>query len=118
MKKIFLVLFLVISILGFFYFFWLSPKYTVPILMYHNISNEQGSFFVSPGNFARQMEFIKKHGYQVISLDELAGSIQAKKPLKRNSVVITFDDGYRDNFLYAYPVLKKFNFPRHYFSHY
>jgi len=79
--------------------------------MYHNIGNEPGSFFVTPENFAKQMEYIKKNGYQVISLDELTRNIQAKIPLKRNGVVITFDDGYKDNFKYAYPVLKKHGFP-------
>ncbi|MHB8155406.1 MAG: polysaccharide deacetylase family protein [Candidatus Omnitrophota bacterium] len=111
MKKIFLVLFLVVVSLGAFYFLWLSPRYTVPILMYHNVDNEEGTFFVSPENFAKQMEYIKKNGYQVISLDELVRSIQEKKPFKKNKVVITFDDGYKDNFQYAYPVLKKFSFP-------
>jgi peptidoglycan/xylan/chitin deacetylase (PgdA/CDA1 family) len=111
MKKIFLVLFLIVLFLGTFYFFWLSPKYTVPILMYHNIGYEQGSFSVTPENFAKQMEHIKKHDYEVISLDELVTAIRNKKPLKRNKVVITFDDGYKDNFEYAYPVLKRFGFP-------
>jgi peptidoglycan/xylan/chitin deacetylase (PgdA/CDA1 family) len=79
--------------------------------MYHNIGYEQGSFFVSPENFAKQMEYIKKNGYEVITLDELVRSIKDKKSLKRNKVVITFDDGYKDSFQYAYPVLKKFGFP-------
>ncbi|MFA6357107.1 MAG: polysaccharide deacetylase family protein [Candidatus Omnitrophota bacterium] len=111
MRKIFLVLSLVIIFLVTFYFFGLSPKYTVPILMYHNIGHEAGSFYVSPENFAKQMEYIKKHGYEVITLDELVESTKDKKPLKRNKVVITFDDGYKDNFEYAYPILKKYGFP-------
>jgi len=111
MKKIFLLLFSVIILLGGIYFFWLTPRYTTPILMYHNISYEKGSFFVSPENFTKQMEYLKKNGYEVITLDELAASIRNKKPLKHKKVVITFDDGYRDNFQYAYPVLKKLGFP-------
>jgi len=109
MKKIFLVL--SILCLGSFYFFWLSPKYTVPILIYHEIGYEKGSFFVSPENFAKQMEYIKKNGYEVITLDELVKCTKDKKLLKKNKVVITFDDGYKDNFQYAYPILKGFGYP-------
>jgi peptidoglycan/xylan/chitin deacetylase (PgdA/CDA1 family) len=111
MKRIYLVLFAVIIVLGTFYFAWLAPRYTVPILMYHSVDNQKGTFFVSPENFAKQMEYIKKNGYEVITLDELAKSIKDKRMLKKNKVVITFDDGYKDNFQYAYPVLKKLGFP-------
>ncbi len=111
MKKRFLVLFLIVLFSGIFYFFWFAPKYVVPILMYHNIGYEKGGFFVTPENFAKQMMYIKKNGYEVITLDELVRSIKDKKNLKRNKVVITFDDGYKDNFQYAYPVLKKLEFP-------
>ena len=82
----------------------------MPILMYHNIGYEEGGFFVSPENFAKQMEYIKKNSYEVITLDGLTRSIKDKKHLKRNKVVITFDDGYKDNFQYAYPILKGFGY--------
>lgn len=111
MRKIPLILLLVIFLLGVFYFYWLTPRYAVPILTYHNIGYGRGGFFVTPENFIKQMEYIKKNGYQVITLDELVRSIKDKKSLKRNKVVITLDDGYKDNFEYAYPVLKRFGFP-------
>ena len=111
MRKVFLSLFAGIILLGAFYFFWLSPRYTSPILVYHDFGYEKSGSFVSPENFNRQMEYIKKKGFEVITLDELVKSIKDKRRLKRNKVVITFDDGYRDNFEYAYPVLKKFGFP-------
>ncbi|MDD5476704.1 MAG: polysaccharide deacetylase family protein [Candidatus Omnitrophica bacterium] len=78
--------------------------------MYHNISYEKSSSCVTPENLVKQMEYIKRNGYDVITLDELAGSIKDKRRLKRNKVVITLDDGYEDNFKYAYPVFKKFGF--------
>lgn len=106
------IVLILVLFLGGFYFSWLVPRYTVPILMYHSIGYKDGdSFFVTPENFRRQMEYIKKRGYEVISLDELANLISSSKPFRKNKVVITFDDGYKDNFLYAYPVLKEMNFP-------
>lgn len=110
MRKIFVILFSVIIFLAALYSFWLTPKYTVPILMYHSIGYEKDSFYVNPENFTKQMEYIKKNGYEVMTLDELVKAIRDKKPFKKNKVVITFDDGYRDNFQYAYPVLKRLGF--------
>lgn len=106
-----LLLFSIIILLGGFYFFWLPSKYVVPILTYHSVNYDGGGFFVNPEIFNKQMEYIKKKGYEVITLDALVRSIKDRKQLKRNKVVITFDDGYKDNFSYAYPVLKKFGFP-------
>lgn len=111
MKKIYFSVIIGSVLLAALYFFWLTPKYTVPILMYHNIGYGEGNFYVTPENFTKQMEYIKKNGYEVITLDQLVAAIKNKKPLKRNKVVITFDDGYKDNFEYAYPVLKKLDFP-------
>jgi len=111
MKRKVIVLLLAVILPAAFYFFWLSPRYTVPILMYHSINYKEGSHFVSPENFANQMEYIKKKGYEVITLDELVRSIKSKQKIRKNKVVITFDDGYQDNFKYAYPVLRKLGFP-------
>jgi peptidoglycan/xylan/chitin deacetylase (PgdA/CDA1 family) len=111
MRKLFLLILTIAVIFAIFYYGWLVPKYTVPILTYHNIGYEKGSFSVTPENFSRQMEFIKNKGYEVISLSELIENIGNKRHTKRNMVVLTFDDGYKDNFVYAYPVLKKTGFP-------
>ncbi|MDD5078585.1 MAG: polysaccharide deacetylase family protein [Candidatus Omnitrophica bacterium] len=111
MKKTFFILLPAVLIAVFLFFCYIFPKYTFPILMYHEIGYGEGSFYVSPENFNRQMEYIKKHGYKVITLDELAERIKNNKGFKRNEVVITFDDGYKNNFEYAYPVLKEFKFP-------
>jgi len=110
MKRISILLFSVIILSGIFYFFWLSPRYTVPILMYHSISCKKGTYFVTPENLAKQMEYIRRNGYDVITLDELVRGIKDKRRFEKNKVVITLDDGYEDNFIYAYPVFKKFGF--------
>ena len=91
----------------------LSRLYTTPILMYHHIDYRwrEWKLSVSPESFYRQMEFLKAHRYNVLSLSEYLRLIKEKKAVPKKSVVITFDDGLDNNFLYAYPVLKKMDFP-------
>lgn len=94
--------------------FWLSDKYVVPILMYHHINDpSQGSTLenVSPENFFKQMEFLKKHNFNVIGLDELTQGIKSGHSFRHKTVVITLDDGYADNYYHALPILKEFQFP-------
>jgi peptidoglycan/xylan/chitin deacetylase (PgdA/CDA1 family) len=54
---------------------------------------------------------LKEKGYQFLSLDEVCDWLQNKKVIKQKFICLTFDDGYRDNFMYALPVLKKHNVP-------
>lgn len=111
-KKILIILVLIValSVAG---WQWLDSKYTVPIMMYHRVNSsgtERGDT-VSPERFRQQMEFLRKFDYQVISLDELVKGIKDKKKIPRNTVVITFDDGYEDNFTHALPILQEYRYP-------
>ena len=111
-KRLALSLAVVVILVVCFYSLWLSPRYTVPILMYHSISEGSNeSLYVKPDSFTRQMAYIKWRGYNVISLDELVEGIKANRKFKHNTVVITLDDGYEDNYTSAYPVLKNYGFP-------
>ncbi len=77
------------------------------ILTYHSVSNRrQGGLAVSVENFDRQMKYFYKKGYRTISL---AQAIE-KKDLSSKSFVITFDDGYQDNYTNAYFILKRYGF--------
>lgn len=91
----------------------LSGAYLTPILMYHHIDNrsQEWKLSVSPESFARQMEFLKAHRYRVMPLSEYIELLKTGKKIPKKSVVITFDDGYDDNFTNAFPVLKKMGFP-------
>ncbi|MDD5773359.1 MAG: polysaccharide deacetylase family protein [bacterium] len=86
-----------------------SGVYNVPILCYHSVSPENTSsgFRLKPDNFEAQIKFIVSN-YNVISLKELVSNMYKKETIK-NAVVVTFDDGYKDNFTYAYPIFKKYN---------
>ena len=111
--KTIIAVFLVLLLLAVsFYVFYMEPRRVVPILMYHSISDkENSSLHVSAENFAHQMAFLKEKGYSVISLDELVAGIKAGKKFPSKTVVITFDDGFRDNYLNAFPSLSKYDFP-------
>jgi len=94
-----------------FYSFWLYPRYAVPILTYHSFDYERGLLSVAPENFEKQMRYLKDKHYNVISFGELVEGIKNKKKFAHNTVVITIDDGYENNFTYAYPILKKYSLP-------
>lgn len=104
-------LFLLIALLSFFLFF--QVNYEVPILMYHRVAApvEPKGLYVSPETFQRQMEFLKAHNYKVVPLAEIVDALNAGRFIPPNTVAITFDDGYLDNFENAFPVLRKLGFP-------
>lgn len=88
-------------------------NYEVPILMYHRVNNpnDTSSLNVSLATFERQMEFLKVHRYNVMRVEDIIELVKAKKPIPPKTVAITFDDGFMDNFTYAFPILKKMDFP-------
>ena len=82
------------------------------ILMYHRVDqvvNDRWNLCVSPENFVEHLRFLRK-SFVPVSLSELASQIQEGKIIDR-AVVITFDDGYRDNLTMALPILNEFDFP-------
>jgi peptidoglycan/xylan/chitin deacetylase (PgdA/CDA1 family) len=80
------------------------------ILMYHSIGDNGVYFTVKTEEFARQMDYLAKNGYNVITLNDLVASLKTNQLLPK-TVVLTFDDGYQDNLINAYPILKKYHFP-------
>lgn len=92
-----------------------SPNGVI-ILMYHRINDDLAphNLITRTKAFKEQMRFLYRHPdvFQVISLTEFENDhlmVFEQKP--RTKVIITFDDGYRDNYLNAYPVLKELGFP-------
>ncbi len=99
------------SILFSYWRIMIFPKsYGVPILCYHKISTDQEAMSISPERFREQLDALRKMGYHSISLKELGDLwAQGKDPLPR-SLVITFDDGYENNYSMAQPILKEEGF--------
>ncbi|MCT8975711.1 polysaccharide deacetylase family protein [Clostridium sp. CX1] len=84
---------------------------SLPVLMYHSIAYEEGNELRIPKeNFREQMKYLKDNNYTTLTLDELYSFFISNKPIQEKSVVITFDDGYKDNYENAYPILKEFGF--------
>ena len=97
---------------GFFYYVYMKPRHVVPILMYHAINDDTStSLNVNPVIFSRQIAFLEKEGYNVISLKRFVEGVKNKGKFPPKTVVITFDDGFEDNFVYAFPVLAKYKMP-------
>jgi len=91
-----------------------NSQYVVPILMYHSVdpaARQENRLAVSAETFERQMRFLKEHRYNVIPLEELVDLIEQEQEIPARTVVITLDDGYKDNFTYAFPILEKYQIP-------
>lgn len=111
-KKLITGFIIVICILFVSFGLYIYPHYTVPILMYHSLDEARiGTYAaVAPQTFYKQMKVIKDRGFRVIHFDEYCRLLKAKEPIPRNLVVITFDDGHKDN-VKAAEILKEFGFP-------
>ena len=97
----------------------LAPKKrpTVPILMYHSVSEQDESgkhayyrTSTSPAMFAAQIEYLHRNGYRTCSVAKAIAQLEANAPEAARSVVLTFDDGYRDFYENAFPVLNQYGF--------
>lgn len=83
----------------------------VPILYYHSVEeSEDNELKISPEKFRGQLKYLKDNNYVSLTLQELQLYIIDNKPIPKNSVVITFDDGYKDNYDNAYSILKEFGY--------
>jgi len=86
---------------------WAGPG--VPILAYHQVSEADDIYSVTAMQFEEQMSYLQEKGYTAISLEELFDFYEGKMSLPDKPIIITFDDGYEDNFLAALPIMEKYN---------
>lgn len=110
-KRIVLVMF---TFLGYILLLPLWRKFRkdfVLVLRYHSISEfRRHEVNVKPKIFGRQLKYLAKN-FNIISQNEFSDFLNNRKKIPPKAVLITFDDGYKDNFTNAYPVLKKNNLP-------
>ena len=88
----------------------------IPIFIYHSITTLypgktalQDAYDITPEFFETQLQYLESHGYTTISFDDLADYFDAGKSLPPNPVMLNFDDGWKNQFVYAFPLLKKYH---------
>ncbi len=92
-----------------------NGNHHIPVLLYHQIAmntpkNDPSGLGVGPELFESQLQILHKKGYQTLTLDDVVDDKVICQKQNRKPVAITFDDGYLDNYLNAFPILKKYNF--------
>lgn len=93
-------------------------KLRIPILMYHSISEDKSnsvhSYYkttTSPRIFSEQMNFLAENNYRVISVNEITELFNSLHSItEQKYAIITFDDGFRDFYTEAFPILQKYGF--------
>ncbi|GMR63703.1 polysaccharide deacetylase family protein [Bacillus sp. MN7755] len=123
-KKLFIVIAVVVALIagiGFFIFNKMSAagkQEKVPVLQYYYLTKDNDknqnpllkdkATAVSVGMFEKQMKYLADNQYHTLTLEEFNQFIKNKKKLPKKSVLITFDNSSKSNYVYAYPILKKY----------
>jgi len=94
----------------------------VPILIYHSVHPHLPNevplvryYDVDPASFEKQLKYLKDNNYVVIGLSYLAEALEQNIMLPPKSVIINFDDGWRNQYKYAFPLLKKYGYTATFF---
>lgn len=94
-----------------------EKRIKLPILMYHHIDKIENlpktdkvgiSLRVSPSIFEKQLQYLQQNNYNTINSFQLQDYLDGKFELPSNPIMLTFDDGYQDNYTNAFALLKKY----------
>jgi len=91
---------------------YLDKRYRLTILLYHRISPtvkfDPFNCVITPDKFENDIKYLKKN-YEIITPQQLLSQCENNYFPKNNQILITFDDGFYDNYLYAFPILEKYS---------
>lgn len=89
----------------------LNRDISIPILYYHSISSvPKNELCMPPAEFEKQIAYLSQHDYHCVTLAQLYDFFYGNGQLPEKPIAITFDDGYKDNYTTAFPILKKYRF--------
>lgn len=83
----------------------------VPIIMYHSILSDpsrQGAYVITPAQFEQDLQYLQAGGYTTVTVADLIAYVREGRPLPDRPVMLTFDDGYYNNYHYAHPLLEQY----------
>jgi peptidoglycan/xylan/chitin deacetylase (PgdA/CDA1 family) len=92
---------------------WRPRRWGLPTPMYHKIgfcppTMRLPYLWVTPGDFRKQLDYLKTRGYTSMLLSELREAEGGRRPMPEKPVVLTFDDGFANNYDLAFPLLKEY----------
>jgi len=83
----------------------------LPVIMYHGFTEGKNvsTYVLKSEDLEKDILYLKKMGYEFVDTKDLIGFYESGTPLPAKPVMLTFDDGYLNNYIFAYPILKKHN---------
>ncbi len=84
-----------------------TEEIELPIIMYHSMLKDgSGKYIISPDTFEEDLQYLKDNGYTAIHMQDLLNYVNKGTALPEKPIMLTFDDGYYNNYLYAFPLAK------------
>lgn len=83
----------------------------LPIIMYHGIIKDEsrpGTYVVTTDEFESDLKYLKENGYTTVVVQDLLDYVKKGTPLPKKPIMLTFDDGFYNNYVYAYPLLQSY----------
>ena len=84
----------------------------LPIIMYHSILKDEsrtGKYVITPQQLEEDMKYLRKHGYETVTVTDVINFVKNDGALPSKPVMLTFDDGYRNNLTYLLPLLETYD---------
>ena len=81
----------------------------VPIIVYHNVQPKRSNYSITPGEFESDLQYLAREHYTAVTMNQLMDYVSGGESLPTKPIVLSFDDGYLDNYRYVYPLIKKYD---------